>query len=104
MPFRAQSPYSQFASSTSLSSDCAGSGLDSCCLLRSDQDPSRTRAPAKGRRGVERIEVPSIGGLEFARARRISRLSRVGDFSAPCETETNPRTPFQPLGSVRCRV
>jgi len=81
MPFRAQSPDSVFVSSTSLSSDCAGSCLDSSCLLRSDRDPSRTRAPAKGRRGVERVEVLSIGGLEFARAGRIPRLSRVGDLS-----------------------
>jgi hypothetical protein len=99
-----RAPTRTFASSTSSSSDCAGSGLDSSCLLRSDRDPSRTRAPAKGRRGVERVEVLSIGGLEFARAGRIPRLSRVGDLLDSCELKMKPRAPFQPLGSIRCRM
>jgi len=103
--FRApRAPTRNFASSTSLSSDRAGSGLDSSCVLRSDRDPSRTRAPAKGRRGVERIEVLSIGGLEFAHAGRIPRLSRVGDLLDSCEPKMKPRAPFQPLGSIRCRM
>lgn len=60
--FKQRAP-APIASNTSWSSDCADRCLDSICLLRSDRDPWRTRTPAKGRRGVEWVEVLSIGGL-----------------------------------------
>lgn len=103
MPFRAQSP----TRSSSRAPRChrtarAAAWIQAACCVptethRERVPPRRGDAASNGSRCL-----PSLGSN--SRVRDESRGSLELETSPLLRTETNPRTPFQPLGSARCRV